>query len=255
MRLAIIAAILVLTACSEEPVGNSPYFDPWENPQFQPQQPAVAAKSTEVSALEQQLAAKRLENQARQARLNGDSALVASLEAAIATAGNNALAQPPVITQVPNPQVVQSPQIAPQVANVPQPQTTTTINGNNQISNNSFSNVVQNQTIETDRARLAALEQQKVELEAAPLPSRDTGVNLALFARSTTHAIGKRVYSRSFRGSASRACRSYGNPDAAQRAFLAAGGPDRDSLKLDPDGDGFVCGWSPMQFRNLKVNG
>ena len=42
------------------------------------------------------------------------------------------------------------------------------------------------------------------------------------------------------------------NPFDAQRAFLAAGGPDQDRLGLDPDGDGFVCGWSPLPYRSLQ---
>jgi hypothetical protein len=31
---------------------------------------------------------------------------------------------------------------------------------------------------------------------------------------------------------------------------LANGGPERDKEGLDPDGDGFACGWDPRPFRS-----
>ena len=40
-------------------------------------------------------------------------------------------------------------------------------------------------------------------------------------------------------------CAAYPTPDAAQRAFIAQGGPQRDPLGLDPDGDGRACTWTP----------
>ena len=38
--------------------------------------------------------------------------------------------------------------------------------------------------------------------------------------------------------------------DQAQSAFLDSGGPEKDRKGLDPDGDGFACGWDPTPFRN-----
>ena len=35
-----------------------------------------------------------------------------------------------------------------------------------------------------------------------------------------------------------------------EAAFLAQGGPAVDPLGLDPDGDGFVCGWDPARYRS-----
>ena len=46
-----------------------------------------------------------------------------------------------------------------------------------------------------------------------------------------------------------RNCADYRTPDEAQRDFLTRGGPERDSRGLDPDGDGFACGWDPAPFR------
>ena len=34
--------------------------------------------------------------------------------------------------------------------------------------------------------------------------------------------------------------------------FLAAGGPERDRKGIDPDGDGFACGFNPAPFRAAK---
>ena len=49
---------------------------------------------------------------------------------------------------------------------------------------------------------------------------------------------------------AKAACARYPTDAAAQEAFLKAGGPQRDSKKLDPDGDGFACGFDPTPFQS-----
>lgn len=72
------------------------------------------------------------------------------------------------------------------------------------------------------------------------------------FALTTTNGPGERRYSRlPILGGlrARRACAAYASPDAAQTAFLEAGGPERDPQGLDPDGDGFACDWSPEPYR------
>lgn len=46
-------------------------------------------------------------------------------------------------------------------------------------------------------------------------------------------------------GSVRGDCSAFATPDGAQKAFITAGGPQRDPLGLDQDGDGRVCGWSP----------
>ena len=139
----------------------------------------------------------------------------------------------------------------------PTPAPETAIAGDGTISDNSFSTVTARESIESDAARLARLQQGTVVLEAEPVPERTDGVNLAAFARGTTHRVGQRIYRRSGgrNGSAARICRRYGNPDEAQRDFLAKGGPERDSMGIDPDGDGFVCGWTPDVLRSLRVGG
>lgn len=257
MKRILISAALVLAACSEQEVGQSAYFDPWENPQISP---VRAAQSPEVLALNAQIEAKRREKALQQANRDGDAALVASLEAAIQTAGNDAAQTREIMPSIGETPGVMTTQVAPTTQVVVEGSPQVEIQpvapvGDGTISDNSFSTVTQQQTIESDRERLAALSQSTVVLEAEPLPERQSGPNLAAFAISTSNRIGERIYRRSFRGSASKSCRKYGNADAAQRAFLSQGGPQNDPLKLDPDGDGFVCGWSPVPFRNLKVGG
>lgn len=52
---------------------------------------------------------------------------------------------------------------------------------------------------------------------------------------------------------ATRACGSFAGEDAAQLAFIAAGGPVIDPRGMDPDGDGFVCGWDPRPLRQPQL--
>ena len=40
----------------------------------------------------------------------------------------------------------------------------------------------------------------------------------------------------------------------AKIAFLEAGGPKRDRKALDPDGDGYACGWDPAPYRRAVQN-
>ncbi|WP_313350110.1 hypothetical protein [Paracoccus sp. (in: a-proteobacteria)] len=86
---------------------------------------------------------------------------------------------------------------------------------------------------------------------AAPATPQAVPPTLAHYAQQETQAPGTRKYQRSggSESAAARACRSYVSADGAQAAFLAAGGPVIDPQGLDPDGDGFVCGWDPRPLR------
>ena len=80
---------------------------------------------------------------------------------------------------------------------------------------------------------------------AQPVP------DLARYANHERQLPGQAVYQRPG-GSAARAaqlCGAFGSADAAQRTFILAGGPVIDPRGLDPDGDGFVCGWDPRPYR------
>jgi hypothetical protein len=116
-----------------------------------------------------------------------------------------------------------------------------------------FGAVSARESIESDKQRLAAQRQQfqVVEPQAVPKRPSNLGANVAAFAVSTSHPIGTKVYSRSGTSAskAAKACQKYSSPNGAQQAFLEAGGPDRDRLGVDPDGDGYACGWDPRPFR------
>lgn len=116
---------------------------------------------------------------------------------------------------------------------------------------NDFNAVSARETIESDKARIERNRAQYENVAPAALPTRpaDTGPNIVAFALSTNHAPGTAVYRRSGGGSADRACGKFASADLAQQAFLERGGPDRDRLGVDPDGDGFACGWDPRPFR------
>ena len=117
-----------------------------------------------------------------------------------------------------------------------------------------FDAVAQRQTIASDAARIAQNRADYVQITPQPLPPRpaEAGPNIVSYAVATTNAVGQPVHGRSGILAANRlerACGRYPSPDAAQTAFLERGGPERDRLGLDPDGDGFACGWDPAPFR------
>lgn len=78
---------------------------------------------------------------------------------------------------------------------------------------------------------------------------------LVQYASAAEHPVGQGVYSRAGASTATevQACASYANADAAQIGFLAAGGPRKDPRGMDPDGDGYVCGWDPEKFRQSQL--
>jgi hypothetical protein len=90
-----------------------------------------------------------------------------------------------------------------------------------------------------------------VQPSQATVPQTDPSVNVTLYAQRTTNPVGERVYAR--RPGLGGACGRYRSADEAQRAFLAAGGPDSDPRGLDPDGDGFACAFDPEPYRQLKL--
>lgn len=134
----------------------------------------------------------------------------------------------------------------------PAPQTVSTSTGIS--SENDFAAVGAERSIESDAQLIAQNRSQYKVVEPTALPSRGagSGPNIVAYALASTHARGTKVYSRIGVGKASRYernCAKYASPDLAQEEFLAKGGPNRDKLGLDPDGDGFACAWDPAPFR------
>jgi len=118
-----------------------------------------------------------------------------------------------------------------------------------------FAAVTARVTPEQDAARLEALRKQYkfIDPSQVTLPTQKSDVNVVKYALETTNKVGEKIYSRfnPLGAITSQACRAYSVPDEAQAAFLRAGGPRRDPLGLDPDGDGFACDWSPEFYRKL----
>lgn len=124
-------------------------------------------------------------------------------------------------------------------------------------SEQDFGAVSASRSIEGDAARIQQNRQQYQVIAPTDLPSRQGGAqpNVVAFALQTNHPKGTRVYRRS--GLASQAkternCAAFASADEAQITFLSQGGPERDRQALDPDGDGYACGWDPAPFRRIS---
>lgn len=121
-----------------------------------------------------------------------------------------------------------------------------------------FDAVAARETIESDKARIAANRQLFQEVAPQPLPPRtETGPNIVAYALSVTNRVGEPVWRRSALALANheRSCAAYASPDLAQQDFLRRGGPQRDPKNLDPDGDGFACRWDPTPFQRARAGG
>ncbi|QBF32913.1 hypothetical protein [Thalassococcus sp. S3] len=124
---------------------------------------------------------------------------------------------------------------------------------------NDFDAVSSRQTIESDAQRIAQNRAQYQVVPPTALPSRagNEQPNVVQYALDTSHPRGTRVYSRAGINMAARAernCAAYASADQAQIDFLSKGGPQRDRMGLDPDGDGYACGWDPAPFRAAVRN-
>jgi len=118
---------------------------------------------------------------------------------------------------------------------------------------NDFNAVSQRETIESDAERIARNRAQYVVIPPGALPTRpgELGPNIVDYALATNHPVGAQLYRRSSFGftNTQNACARFTSPDLAQQEFLRRGGPERDRLGLDPDGDGYACTWDPSPFR------
>lgn len=116
-----------------------------------------------------------------------------------------------------------------------------------------FDAVSDRETIESDAQRRAAQAAARLQVEPTAVPERpaNTGPNIVQYALNAPNVKGQEWYSRSLLsgdGRFRRNCAGYATADDAQRDFLSRGGPERDRRGVDPDGDGFACGWDPAPF-------
>jgi len=119
-----------------------------------------------------------------------------------------------------------------------------------------FGAVASRESIESDaqRRERQAAAYQLIEATALPDRSGNAGPNIIQYALQAPNDRGEPVFDRSSLSGERRFlrnCAKYRTPDDAQRDFISRGGPSRDRLGIDPDGDGFACGWDPQAFRAL----
>lgn len=120
-----------------------------------------------------------------------------------------------------------------------------------------FEAVAGRESIESDAERLQRMQEQRVEIAPTAVPDRPgaTGPNIIEYALTTSNPLGNQVFRRSplGQGRHERNCLAYRSDDLAQEAFLSMGGPQRDRQALDPDGDGYACGWDPSVYRDAAA--
>ncbi|MBJ3763894.1 hypothetical protein ILP92_14165 [Maribius pontilimi] len=143
------------------------------------------------------------------------------------------------------------------VATQSSPATPVSVNNPGISDEQSFEAVSSRESIESDAERLERQAQAYRVIQPTAVPTRSgaSGPNIVQYALSTTNARGQSIYRRSgisLQSRSVRACQRYPSPDLAQEAFLERGGPEKDSLNLDPDGDGFACSWDPAPFRAAR---
>lgn len=132
------------------------------------------------------------------------------------------------------------------------------VNNSSGISReNDFSAVGAQRSIQDDAElrRQQQAQYQVIQPTAVPTRSGSAGPNIVQYALSTSHPRGQSMYRRSgFNAQAKyqKNCAKYPSPDLAQQEFLEKGGPAKDRLGLDPDGDGYACSWDPAPFRTAK---
>ena len=124
---------------------------------------------------------------------------------------------------------------------------------------NDFAAVSRRETIQSDAERIALNKAQYLVVQPTDLPERagSDQPNIVSYALQTSNPRGNRVYTRAginMQARMQRNCAEYPSADQAQIAFLARGGPKRDRLGLDPDGDGYACNWDPAPFRSAVRN-
>jgi len=122
-----------------------------------------------------------------------------------------------------------------------------------------FQAVASRESIQSDAERIAQNRASYQVVAPTALPQRDTdgSPNVVQYALSTSHPKGTQIYSRAgfnLAAKAQRNCAAFASPDQAQIEFLSNGGPQRDRKGLDPDGDGYACGWAPAPFRRAVQN-
>lgn len=125
---------------------------------------------------------------------------------------------------------------------------------------NDFAAVGARRTIADDAALRREQQAKYRQIQPTALPQRtgSTGPSIVEYALNTSHPVGTARYRRvgiNKQARYQKNCARYASPDLAQQDFLAKGGPEKDRLGLDPDGDGYACSWDPAPFRLAERSG
>lgn len=120
-----------------------------------------------------------------------------------------------------------------------------------------FQAVTARESIESNKARIEADKASYQQIQPTALPVRDASTKVSAvvaYALAATNRLGERIYDRPAVSPERHqaACMAFTSEEAAQEAFLKAGGPKRDPKKLDPDGDGFACKFDPTPFQEAR---
>ena len=104
---------------------------------------------------------------------------------------------------------------------------------------------------------LDAARSQLVVVQPGPLPTGPEGVNVALFAKQSTNAVGQSIYPALGRGAGRRAsatAAATATPTRRSAPSWPAAARRPTGYGLDPDGDGFACNWDPAPYRALQLS-
>ncbi|MEM9270675.1 MAG: hypothetical protein AAGA78_17280, partial [Pseudomonadota bacterium] len=192
--LMLVACCGLVAACSTEPAGGQGPFDPIPTSPATQVQPIIVAPPTGAAPIETEPA---------------EAQSIETAQGDLATDVRNALGSP-----VP--------------ANDPHGDPGTGIDPNDQsIDLNQFTQEEQRRQREEDARRIAEARARLVVVEPSAVEQVDPDVNVAAFARATTHELGTRLYKRGAfrsRSQSSRVCAQFASADDAQRRFLGSGG-------------------------------
>ncbi|PIB24203.1 hypothetical protein BFP76_02955 [Amylibacter kogurei] len=212
----------LLAACSPPPPTPDDYFE-----SVTPQSPALSIEEQRLQRAEQAQAQRELAAENTLATTPSNDASVDNL---LEQAENELNA-----TDTPAP--------------APLPETDRSTISNSQ----DFEAVTQRETIETDAAKLEELKRTYTVFDAKELPQKQGGTDLASYAQANKdRTVGRSRYRRNKKDYTANNCNNYADRDLAQVTFLLQGGPRKDPLKLDADGDGFACSWTPYGYFNSR---
>lgn len=121
-----------------------------------------------------------------------------------------------------------------------------------------FAAVSSRESIESDKARIETNKANYQQIAPTALPERkgEAVSPVVAYVLSAPNGLGETIYDRLpvKPETYQKACQRYATAEAAQEAFLKAGGPKRNGKKLDPDGDGYACDFDPTPFRQAAGN-